>query len=291
MIRPVTVPRSSGTALWRVLGLALAWLALLPLGPAPSQAQAPTTAAAEVQAEAQTPPPLRVGATLLNMPWEFYNAAGDIIGFEADLVRAIGDQLGRPVEITNLRFGELFGAVQEGRVDIAISSLSITPERLKGFDFTQPYYRTTQAVAVMRRSPIRSLGDLKDRRVSVIAQTTSDQWVSANRAQYRIGDVRHVRTLDEGLAALSRREVDAHIGDMPALLYRLLGRNDLAVVARLGTEESYGLMLAKGSPLTEPVNAIVSRLKMDGTLARIHQTWFGSPPEPGSPVTQVLPRP
>ncbi|WAC28856.1 substrate-binding periplasmic protein [Ancylobacter sp. SL191] len=283
--------RISGPALWRGLGLALAWLSLLPLGLAPSQAQVPTTAPAEMRAEAHTAPPLRVGATLLNMPWEFYNAAGDVIGFEADLVRAIGDQLGRPVEITDLRFAELFTALQEGRIDIAISSLSITPERLKGFDFTQPYYRTTQALVVMRRSPVRALGDLKDRRVSVIPQTTSDQWVSAHRAQYRIGDVHHVRTLDEGLAALSRREVDAHIGDMPALLYRLLGRSDLAVVARLGTEESYGLMLAKGSPLTEPVNAIVSRLKTDGTLARIHQTWFGSLPAPGSPVTQVLPRP
>lgn len=277
--------------MWRVLGLALAWLALLPLSLAPSHAQAPTTVPAEVQAEAQTPPPLRVGATVHNMPWEFYNAAGDVIGFEADLVRAIGDQLGRPVEITDLRFEELFAALQEGRVDLAISSLSITPERQNNFDFTQPFYRTTQAVVVMRRSTIRSLADLKDQRVSVIAQTTSDQWVSAHRAQYRFGDVRLVRTLDEGLAALSRREVDAHIGDMPALIYRLLGRSDLAVVARLGTQESYGLMLAKGSPLTEPVNAIVSRLKMDGTLARIHQTWFGSPPEPGSPVTQVLPRP
>lgn len=238
---------------------------------------------------AATDAPLRVGGTLLNKPWQFRDEKGAVVGFEADLVREIAAALGRPLVVEDMRFGELFPALSEGRIDLAMSSLSITPERREHFDFTQPYYQTTQAVAVMRRSPVRSLADLHGRSVSVIPETTSDRWVAANRARYRLSEVRRVRTLDEGLALLTAGEVDAHLGDMPALLYRLLGRSDLAVVARLGTQESYGLMLPKGSALTEPVNAIISRLKTNGTLARIHQTWFGIPPEPGSPVTQVLP--
>lgn len=264
---------------WRLgYGAMLLWLILavctVPLAPAVAQL-----------------PPLRVGATLSNKPWQFRSPEGAVIGFEADLVREIAAGLGRPLVIENFQFSDMLAALTEGRIDIAMSSISITPERRERFDFTQPYYLTTQALVVMRGSSIRSLADLRHRTVSVIPETTSDQWVTANRELYRIGEVRHVRGLDEGLDELTHRRVDAHIGDMPALLYRLLGRNDLAVVARLGTRENYGLMLAKGSPLTQPIDDMIAALKRNGTLARIHQTWFGSPPEPGSPVTQVLPRP
>lgn len=260
-----------------LLGAALALLLLAGSGFVPAPARAEGV--------------LRVGMGGNNPPWEFRGTDGKLIGFEVDMARAVAEELGRYLALVEMRFWELFPALESGRIDLAISSISITPERLNSFDFTQPYYATTQAVVVLRRSGIRSLDDLKDRRVSIIPRTTSDEWLQANRGRYHVAEMVPVANLDEALAALTRRETDAHVGDAPALIYRLLGRTDIAVVTRLPTHERYGLMLAKGSPLTAEVDAVISRMKADGRLSAIHKRWFGSAPEPGSPVTQVLPRP
>lgn len=234
---------------------------------------------------------LRVGTYLDNMPWQFRDERGMIVGFEVDLIDAIAARLQRRVALREMVFSDLFTALSDGRIDVAMSSISITPSRRERFDFTQSYYRTSQAMVVMRSSPVRSLNALRGRRVSVIDETTSDQWIRANRDVYGIAGVERVEGLDEGLNLLTAGRVDAHFGDLPALIYRLLGRTDLAVVQRLPTEEQYGLMLAKGSRLTAPVNAAITALKQDGTLARIHQKWFGSQPEAESPVTKVQPAP
>ncbi|CAA0104580.1 Glutamine-binding periplasmic protein [Starkeya nomas] len=234
---------------------------------------------------------LRVGTYLDNKPWQFRDGTGAVVGFEVDLVEAIGAQIGRKVVIHEMVFGEMFPALEEGRIDLAMSTISIVAPRVGRFDFTQPYYETTQGVVVMRNSPIRSLGDLAGRTVSVIPQTTSDLWVTANKERLGIAAIRKAEGLDEGLAWLGEGSVDAHVGDIPALLYRLLGRSDLAVVARVPSDERYALMLARNSPLTEPIDAAITKMKRDGTLARIHQKWFGIPPEPDGPTAMVLPRP
>lgn len=247
------------------------------------------SALAPLPAAAQ--PVLRVGTYLDNKPWQFRDGSGHSVGFEVDLIEAIGARLGRKVMQREMVFGDLFTSLEDGSIDVAMSSISITPPRVERFDFTQPYYRTTQGLVVMLRAPIRALADLKGRTVSVIARTTSDQWVEANREVYGIAAVQKVQGLDEALEKLTEGSVDAHFGDMPALIYRLLGRSDLAVVARLPTDELYGLMLAKQSPLTAQIDGAITQLKQDGTLARIHQKWFGALPDPGSPVAKVMPRP
>ena len=69
---------------------------------------------------------LTVGANVGNVPWEFQDESGEIVGFEVDLVKAVAEKLGREVEIVNIPFNGLFSAVQSGRIDIATSSITIT---------------------------------------------------------------------------------------------------------------------------------------------------------------------
>jgi polar amino acid transport system substrate-binding protein len=90
---------------------------------------------------------LVVGAYPTNPPWEAKNERGEFEGFEIDLVRAIGKKLGREVEIQDLGFQALFAATSSGRIDMAVSSITITPERLKSMAFTQGYYDSDMALA------------------------------------------------------------------------------------------------------------------------------------------------
>lgn len=234
---------------------------------------------------------LRVGIYANNKPWEFYDSTGQLVGFEIDAMEAIGKRLEMKLNFLSMPFRELFTALAERRIDIAASTVTITAERAGRFDFSQPYYRTSQGVATMKGSGIRALKDLSGKKVAAEGGSTNEQWLAANRARYGFGPTVTAEGIDQALELLQSGKVDAYFGDLPALLYQLLNRTDLAVIARLPTEDSYALLLARGSPLSARVDDALSAIKKDGTLAKIHEKWFGSQPEPSSPVINVLKRP
>ena len=64
------------------------------------------------------------------MPWEFQDASGNYVGFEVELVNEVAKRLGKTAEIENIPFQGLFAAVQSGRIDMAVSSITITEKRL-----------------------------------------------------------------------------------------------------------------------------------------------------------------
>ncbi len=82
---------------------------------------------------------LTVGANIGNVPWEFQDADGKTVGFEVDLVAEVAKRLGKSVEFVNIPFNGLFPAVQSGRIDMAVSSITITDKRLESVTFSQPY--------------------------------------------------------------------------------------------------------------------------------------------------------
>jgi chemotaxis signal transduction protein len=90
-----------------------------------------------------------VGANVGNVPWEFQDASGKIVGFEIDLVNEVAKRAGKTVQIDNIPFNGLFPAVQSGRIHIAVSSITITAKRLESLAFAQPYYDSDQSLSVM----------------------------------------------------------------------------------------------------------------------------------------------
>ena len=124
-----------------------------------------------------------VGANIGNVPWEFQNAQGQYVGFEIDLVNAVAKRVGRSVAIENIPFNGLFPAVQSNRIQIAISSITVTPRRLATLGFAQPYYDADQSLSVARSSKIMSLEDLSGKIVGVDTASTGDIWATANKAR------------------------------------------------------------------------------------------------------------
>ena len=108
-----------------------------------------------------------VGANIGNVPWEFQDKDGTYIGFEIDLINHIGSELKRKINIVNIPFKGLFAAVQSGRIDLAISSITITEKRLESVSFTQPYFDSYQSLTVLNNSKIKNLYYLEGKIVSV----------------------------------------------------------------------------------------------------------------------------
>lgn len=234
---------------------------------------------------------LTVGANIGNVPWEFQDEAGDIVGFEVDLVNEVASRLGREVTIENIPFNGLFSAVQSGRIDAAISSITITNERLQSVSFAQPYYDSDQSLTATAASGIKSLADMKDKVVAVDTGSTGDMWATEHQAEYGFSEIRRFEGLQPAMLDLAAGRIDGYVSDIPALLYYTKDKPELAVVERITTGEKYSMMFAKDSPLAAEVNEVLTALKGEGFIAELHEKWFGAVPEDTTSTVQVLDMP
>jgi len=219
---------------------------------------------------------LVVGANIGNVPWEFQNAQGEFVGFEIDLAKEIGSRLNKDVEIVNIPFNGLFSAVQSGRIDIAISSITITEKRQKSLSFVQPYYDSAQSLTVSSRSAADSLADMRGKVIGVDTGSTGDMWTTANQGRYGFSDIRRFEGLAPAMLDLQSGRIDGYVSDIPALEYFIKGKKYFKVVERIETGEKYSMMFSKNNSLVNEVDAVISDLKREGYIAELHLKWFGT---------------
>lgn len=222
---------------------------------------------------------LKVGANIGNLPWEFQDAKGETVGFEIDLMKEVAKRLGDDVTFVNIPFTGLFAAVQSGQIDAAVSSITITPKRLASVSFAQPYYDSDQSLTVMAKSGIADLKGLAGKTVGVDTGSTGDIYATQHQAELKIADIRRYEGLAPAMLDLAAGRIDGYISDIPALQYYVKDKPAYKVVERIPTGERYSVMLAKDSPLLPKVDAVLTTLKAEGFIAKLHQTWFGVPAE------------
>jgi polar amino acid transport system substrate-binding protein len=232
-----------------------------------------------------------VGANIGNVPWEFADSRGEYVGFEIDLVTEVAKRLGHSVDIVNIPFNGLFSAVQSGRIDIALSSMTITPKRLASVSFAQPYYDSAQSLTVLANSKASSLEDMRGRIIGVDTGSTGDMWTTSNQARYGFAEIRRFEGLAPAMLDLQSRRIDGYISDIPSLEYYAKDKKQFRVIERIETGERYSMMFSKNSPWAQPVDDVISTLKEEGYIAALHEKWFGSVPAESSSTVQVVGRP
>jgi polar amino acid transport system substrate-binding protein len=234
---------------------------------------------------------INVGANIGNVPWEFQDASGKTVGFEIDLMTEVGKRLGMDVKFTNIPFQGLFAAVQSGQIDAAVSSITITKKRLESVSFAQPYYDSDQSLTVKTDSGITGLSGMEGKTVGVDTGSTGDIWTTEHQAETKIGTISKYEGLAPAMLDLEAGRIDGYISDIPALLYYVKDKPQFKVVERIKTTEQYSVMFAKDAPLATRVNDTITEMKKDGTLASIHETWFGTKPDDGLATSTVMDMP
>ena len=222
---------------------------------------------------------LKIGANIGNLPWEFQDAKGDTVGFEIDLMKEVAKRLGDEPTFVNIPFTGLFAAVQSGQIDAAVSSITITPKRLASVSFAQPYYDSDQSLTVMAKSGITGLKGLAGKTVGVDTGSTGDIYATAHQAEDKFADIRRYEGLAPAMLDLAAGRIDGYVSDIPALQYYVKDKPAYKVVERIPTGERYSIMFAKDSPLVGKVDAVLTTLKSEGFIAKLHEKWFGVVPE------------
>jgi len=214
-------------------------------------------------------------------PWIVDNDPTNGKGFEAAVAYAVAAELGfgnDAVEWVPVTFDQII-APGEKSFDFAINQVSISDERRANLDFSASYYDTAQAVVTIGDSPAAqatSLADLADLRIGAMVGTTSAQVAEATIAPTT--DVQLFNDNDQVKQALTSGLVDAIVVDLPTALYITAAELENGVlVGQLPAGDSpdqFGLVLDKGSPLTDAVTAAVDALRADGTLADLEAEWL-----------------
>ncbi|MCC6205355.1 MAG: amino acid ABC transporter substrate-binding protein [Hyphomicrobiales bacterium] len=234
---------------------------------------------------------LNVGSYPNNPPFEFKAESGNFEGFEVDIVTEAAKRIGMTVEVQGLDFQPLFAATSSGRIDVAISSITITKERLGSQSFTQPYYDSDMGIAAKTDGAVKTLADLNGKVVGVLSGSTGEKWSKENQAAQGFAEVKGYNTQQEVLLDLAAGRVDGVVSDVPGMQYAFTKMKGLAVVDSIKTGEQYGLMMTKDHPLLGKINDALTEMKKDGALNDIHKKWFGVDAPAGSSTVTEAPLP
>lgn len=210
-----------------------------------------------------------------SLPPIIYEDAGEFRGLEADLARALAQELGRRVEFVEMSWEKLPDALSRGRIDIIMSGMTITPERSMRVNFTTPYLRSGQT-ALVRRTDLAKLQLMLfsgENRFGAQRDTTGDFFVQRNQPS----STRFLyRKPEDGARALRRNEIDVFVHDAP-INWWLASENQntgLTVINSYLTEEYLAWAVGKdNSALLSAANAFLQKARSDGRLDPILKRW------------------
>lgn len=242
--------------------------------------------AAGLMAGGATAETLTVGAYPTNPPWEFKNEQSEFEGFEVDMVTEIAERLGMELEFADMGFQAIFAAISSGRIDMAISTITITDDRLANQAFTQGYYDADLSL-VSTEDGADSLEAMRGQPVGVLASSVAEGWVKANMDTYGFGDLRTYTDQQGLLLDVRAGRLAGAVGDVTGFIFATKDMPGMTISEVIPTGDRYGMMLPKGSDLLEPVNDAISEMKRDGTMAAIYEQWLGEEPAEGSSTVTV----
>ena len=160
--------------------------------------------------------------------------------------------------------------------------MTITEERKKNVDFSDPYFEATQAVLVDKKSGITSLADLKGEKVGAQAQTTGEDY-----AKNKGFDPVSFESSDAVLNGLRTGQVKAVVIDYPVVQGWLKNKANAAafeVAEQINTGEQYGFTVKKGNTkLPRAINKAIADAKADGTYKKLYEKWIGPYDESAAP--------
>lgn len=241
-------------------------------------AKEPAQEPAKGEAAAKTK--LVVGADATFAPFEFTDpATGKYTGFDVELIEAICEEAGYELDFRSMGFDGLIAALQTNQIDAVISGMTITEERQKVVDFSEPYYKSGLVVAVQaKNNDIKSFEDLKGKKIAVQSGTTGA--LHAEKATDK-DKITYFTSSDQAMLELKNGAVDAVVMDYPVTAYFIQqGNDDVKMVGEILSAEEYGIAVPKGKTETlEKINAALKTLKENGKYAEIYKKWFGEEPK------------
>jgi len=237
--------------------------------------------------------PLVVGVDGTFAPHAMPKLGGGVEGFNIDLVTEAGRRMGRKVEIFAAEFSGLIPAMQSGKIDFVGAPTTVTPERAKALLFTEGYLNTYYQFVVAAGKPeLKSLDELKGKVVASNKGSAYDKWLQDNAAKLGLKGAESYGTNADAMQAVISGRADAALSGNTTAAYAVLRSNKQLKLVPLKVDQGlvWGAAFRKDDAATRnAVEEAIECMKLDGTVAKLHEKWFGTKPEAGSAAVTVFP--
>ena len=211
-------------------------------------------------------------------PWSFHDTETDaVIGFDADVGRAIAEKLGVEAEIVEAPWESLFAGLDSGRYDLVINGVEITEERSEKYSFSVPYgYIRTALIVKADNDEIKTFEDLKGKSTVNSLGSTYMELAESYGAT-----AAGVSTLAETLTQVEQGRVDATLNADVSFYDYMKQQPDAQLKIAALTDEASSVaipMVASDdyASLRDAVNAAINELLSEGVIAELSVKYFGS---------------
>ncbi len=210
-------------------------------------------------------------------PMGFADETGEITGFDIDVAQEVCNRLGVSLVKKGIDWNTKEDKLNDGTIDCIWNGLSVTPERSRTMNFSEPYMKNELIFVVAADSGAKGMYDLAGKKVGVQSGSTAADALKASDIASKVS----VASFEDNLTLLRQLEqgvVDAALMDSVVAYYYIFSSDKQFFIlsSSLG-EEKYAIGFRKGDQkLRDRVQSIISDMKADGTLGKISKKWFGS---------------
>ena len=235
-----------------------------------AEAEKEETTAGEVSTEA----PGEAAGGVLTMatnaefpPYEFHDG-GEIVGIDVEIAEAIAEKLGMTLEIEDIAFDSIIPEVASGKADIGLAGMTVSEDRLKNVDFSEPYTTASQVIIVKNESDIAGPDDLAGKYIGVQLGTTGD--IYASDYEEEGSTIERYSKGFEAVQAMMQGKIDAVVIDLEPAKVFVSENEGIKILDEALTVEEYAIAVKKGNTeLVEKLNGALAELKDSGELQAI----------------------
>jgi len=204
---------------------------------------------------------------------------GELVGFDIDMAKALAETIGVKLELKTMPFDQLIPALEQGKVDLVLSNMTMTVDRNMRVAFAGPYFVSGKCL-VTREQEIAQVDDPEDLKeadvnIAVVKGTTSENFVKELLPQAKCIQVENV---EQGTNMVAKGEVNAFLTDFPICLSVMKRYPDSGFqsVVSLLTYEPIGIALPANDPLLiNLAENFIDRAENVGLIQGLGLKWFG----------------
>lgn len=204
---------------------------------------------------------------------------GKIQGFEVDLAKALTKQMygkNAKAEFVQTTPKTRIPLLKNGNIDAILATMTITPDRKKQVDFTNPYFNAGQSLLVPNNSKIKNVQDLNGKTALAVKGTTAVDNVKKFAPKARVLEF---DDYGQAFTALKAGQGQAMTTDNGLLAGIARENKGFKLVGGAYTSEPYGIAVNKGqTQMRNHLNQALSQLRKNGTYHRLVEKWFGGIP-------------
>lgn len=233
---------------------------------------------------------LRTGVDGTFAPHAMPKMSGGVEGFNIDLAEEIAKRLKRPITIDSAQFSVLVPAMQAGTYDFLAAPTTVTKERSESMLFSEGYLNTDFQFLVAKDAPdFKSLEDFKGKVIAVNKGSAYDSW--ARGLAEKIGwTVESYGTQPDAVQAVLAGRAFATVAGNTVIAWAAKNNSRVKLSYLYSTGLVWAIPFRKDSAeFRKTVENAIECMKGDGTIAKMHERWFGTAPAPGSAAVTVYP--